>query len=84
VAAVGLGQGTVSVAHAASGGAPQAAGADRFEGRYVAGSGNVADLKLIDDSFAFFHTNPDLPNLTMLYGPDWDSFSEGGPWPAWC
>jgi hypothetical protein len=83
IAAVVVGQGLFIAAGAAFGGTPQGVGADRFEGRYVAGAGDLADLKLIDDSFAFFHPNPDVPNLTMVYAPEWDSFTEGAQWPAW-
>ena len=36
-----------------------AAGTGRFEGKYCAGAGDVGYLKLIDESFAFFHANPD-------------------------
>ena len=55
----------------------------RFEGKYCSGEGNVAWLKLIDESFAFFHANPDVPNVTMLYQPDWDTFCEGAGWGGW-
>jgi hypothetical protein len=57
--------------------------APHFDGKYCAGSGDVAWLKLIDKSFAFFHANPDVPNMTMLYQPDWDTLCEGANWPGW-
>ena len=37
-------------------------------------------LRLIDESFAFFHPNPIVPNVTMFYRPDWDTFEEGAGW----
>ena len=60
-----------------------AAGTGRFEGKYCAGAGDVGYLKLIDESFAFLHANPNVPNLTMVYQPDWDTFEEGAGWGAW-
>jgi len=62
---------------------PTAAGAGRFEGHYCQGEGDVGYLTLLDESFAFFHANPDVPNLTMVYQPDWDTFCEGAGWGAW-
>ena len=53
---------------------------NRFEGKYCSGAGDVAHLKLIDESFAIFHANPDVPNLTMVYQHDWDTFCEGANW----
>jgi hypothetical protein len=62
---------------------PATAGTDAFEGKYCAGVGDAGDLKLIDESFAFLHANPNVPNLTMVYQPDWDSFEEGAGWGGW-
>ncbi|MCX6926863.1 MAG: hypothetical protein NT154_27205, partial [Verrucomicrobia bacterium] len=56
---------------------------DRYEGKFCAGAGDVAFLRLIDESFAFFHPNPVVPNLTMIYRPDWDTFVEGAGWQGW-
>jgi len=58
-------------------------GTGRFEGKYCSGAGDVACLKLIDESFAHFHANPNVPNLTMVYQPDWDAFQLGANWDAW-
>ena len=55
----------------------------RHTGRYCSGAGDAGYLRLIDESFAFFHANPDVPNLSMLYQPDWDTFEEGAGWGAW-
>ena len=54
-----------------------------YDGKFCRGSGDVDFLRLIDESFAFFHPNPTLPNLTMVYKPEWDTFSEGAGWNAW-
>ena len=56
---------------------------NRYEGKYCAGAGDVEFLRLIDESFAFFHPNPFVPNVTMLYRPDWDAFEEGAGWGGW-
>ena len=58
-------------------------GSNHFEGKYCRGTGDAAWLQLIDESFAFFHANPHVPNLTMVYQPDWDTFEEGAGWGAW-
>jgi len=54
-----------------------------YDGRFCAGEGDVDFLRLIDESFAFFHPNPIVPNLTMLYQPEWDTFVEAGGWRGW-
>lgn len=54
-----------------------------FEGKYCSGAGDAEFLKLIDDSFAFFHANPELPNVSMLYKAEWNTFVEGANWNAW-
>ena len=54
-----------------------------YNGRYCKGEGDVKFLRLIDESFAFFHPNPSVPNLTMIYEPKWDTFLESGGWDAW-
>ncbi len=54
-----------------------------YNGRYCSGSGDVDFLRLIDESFAFFYPNPAVPNLTMVYKPEWDTFNEGANWGAW-
>lgn len=54
-----------------------------YQGIYCSGTGDTDFLRLIDESFAFFHPNPVVPNLTMIYNPDWDTFTEGAGWGAW-
>ena len=56
---------------------------DRYEGQFCAGEGDADYLRLIDESFAFFHPNPVVPNLSMIYKPEWDTFVEGAGWNAW-
>jgi hypothetical protein len=60
-----------------------AARAPRYEGVYCTGAGDAEFLRLIDESFAFFHPNPVVPNLAMVYQPDWDTFVEGAGWGGW-
>jgi hypothetical protein len=55
----------------------------RYDGEFCSGTGDVGYLRLIDESFAFFNPNPVVPNLTMVYSPDWDTFVEGAGWGAW-
>lgn len=56
---------------------------EQYQGKYCSGTGDADFLRLIDESFAFFHPNPVVPNLTMLYNADWDTFTEGAGWGAW-
>lgn len=63
--------------------AASAAESQKFVGKYCEGTGSIDDLRRIDYSFAFFHVNPDLPNVSMLYQQDWDSFEEGANWGHW-
>lgn len=54
-----------------------------YNGKYCSGEGDTDFLRLIDESFAFFHSNPVVPNLTMIYNSEWDTFTEGAGWGAW-
>jgi len=56
---------------------------NRYDGRFCTGTGDVDFLRLIDESFAFFHPNPVVPNLTMVYKPEWNTFCEGAGWNGW-
>lgn len=56
---------------------------ESYEGKYCSGSGDADYLRLIDESFAFFHSNPVVPNLTMIYNEEWNTFTEGAGWGAW-
>lgn len=54
-----------------------------FTGAYCEGMGDVEALRLIDDSFHFFHAGGAVPNLTHLYKPEWDTLVEGFGWGGW-
>ena len=56
---------------------------NNYNGQFCSGAGDVDFLRLIDESFAFFHPNPVVPNLAMVYKPEWDTFTEGAGWGAW-
>jgi len=57
--------------------------ADDYQGRYCSGKGDVEFLRLIDNSFEFFHPNPNRQNISMLYRADWDCLTEGPDWGKW-
>lgn len=61
----------------------QGAGAAEYKGKYCSGKGDAEYLRLIDRSFEFFHPSPNVPNISMLYYPDWDCLIEGSKWQAW-
>ena len=54
-----------------------------YIGKYCEGEGDVAYLRLLDESFAFFHPNPVVPNISMLYQTEWNTFVEGSEWRGW-
>jgi len=56
---------------------------EQYQGKYCSGTGDIDFLRLIDESFAFFHSNPVVPNLTMIYKDEWNTFEEGAGWGAW-
>ena len=56
---------------------------ERYEGKFCSGSGDKVYLQLIDESFAFLHPNPVVPNLSMLYKPEWNTLVEGAGWGGW-
>jgi len=56
---------------------------EQFKGRFIEGEGDINYLRLIDESFAFFSPTPAVPNVSMLYQPDWNTFLESGGWNAW-
>jgi hypothetical protein len=51
-----------------------------YEGEYCSGKGDVKSLHLLDESMAFFHPNPVVPNLSMVYNPAWNTLAEGAGW----
>lgn len=54
-----------------------------YDGKFCSGNGDIDFLRLIDESFAFLHPNPVVPNLTMVYNPEWNTFVEGAGWGGW-
>ncbi len=54
-----------------------------YDGSFCSGKGDANFLRLIDESYAFFYPTPTVPNLAMIYNPDWDTFTEGAGWGAW-
>ena len=54
-----------------------------YDGKFCSGSGDINYLRLIDESFAFLNPNPVVPNLSMIYEPEWNTFVEGAGWNAW-
>lgn len=67
--------------------APGAAAADRdaerFDGRFFSGTGDVEYLELLDISARMFAPDPEFQNLAMLYTPVWNGLVEGPTWNAW-
>ncbi len=61
----------------------QASLQNRYKGKYCEGTGDIEYLRLIDESFAFYYPNPVVPDISMLYQTDWDTFVEGAGWDAW-
>ena len=62
---------------------PESRQTARYDGAFCSGEGDPDFLRLIDESFAFFNPNPVVPNLTMVYQPEWDTFVEGAGWGGW-
>jgi hypothetical protein len=62
---------------------PGSENSTRYDGKYCSGAGDINYLRLIDESFAFLNPNPAVPNLSMIYEPEWDTFVEGAGWNAW-
>ena len=57
--------------------------AERFDGQYYRGQGDVEYLQLLDIARRMFAPDPEFQNLTMLYDPDWNGLVEGPTWKAW-
>ena len=60
-----------------------AAAAERFEGEFFTGQGDVEYLRLLDISRRMFHADAEFQNVAMLYHPGWNGFVEGPTWGAW-
>jgi hypothetical protein len=61
----------------------QAPAADRYDGKYFRGAGDVEYLKLLDIARRMFSPDPEFQNIAMLYTPAWNGFVEGPTWGAW-
>lgn len=57
--------------------------ADRFEGRFYRGEGDVEYLQLLDISRRMFSPDPEFQNMSMLYAAGWNGLVEGPTWSAW-
>ncbi|MBN2310343.1 MAG: hypothetical protein JXR94_15320, partial [Candidatus Hydrogenedentes bacterium] len=59
------------------------AAAERFDGRFFRGEGDVNYLKLLDIARRMFTPDPEFQNVSMLYTPAWNGLVEGPTWDAW-
>jgi hypothetical protein len=57
--------------------------ADRFDGQYFSGTGDVEYLQLLDIARRMFAPDPEFQNVPMLYTPQWNGLVEGPTWDAW-
>ncbi len=57
--------------------------AERFEGQYYQGEGDVEYLQLLDIARRQFEPDPEFQNMPMLYAPAWNGLVEGPTWGAW-
>src|SRR5574340_519284 len=57
--------------------------AERFDGRYYRGEGDVEYLQLLDIARRMFEPDPELQNMAMFYMPAWNGLVEGPTWDAW-
>ncbi|HWQ52239.1 MAG TPA: hypothetical protein VN442_01055 [Bryobacteraceae bacterium] len=57
--------------------------AQRFEGRYFRGAGDVEYLRLLDTARRILSPDPQFQNLAMFYEPRWNGYVEGPTWDAW-
>ncbi|MBN1417255.1 MAG: hypothetical protein JXP34_00675, partial [Planctomycetes bacterium] len=57
--------------------------AGRFEGRHIAGEGDVEFLEMLDTARRMFDADPEYQSFPMLYAPAWNGFVEGPKWNAW-
>jgi len=57
--------------------------ASEYNGRYCSGFGDVGYLRLIDQSFEYFHPNPYRQNISMLYLGTEERLCENPNWYSW-
>jgi len=60
-----------------------AVSAERFEGRFFCGEGDIEYVELLDTARRMFSPDPCIQNLSMLYMPTWNGLVEGPTWDAW-
>src|SRR5574342_1316175 len=65
------------------GGPARAPAAERFDGQYFSGEGDVEYLQLLDVARRMFAPDPEFQHLAMLYTPAWNGLVEGPTWGAW-
>jgi hypothetical protein len=54
-----------------------------FAGKHYRGKGDVDYLELLEISRRLYEPDAELPNLSMLYTPAWNGFTEGPTWNGW-
>ena len=59
------------------------AAAERFDGKFYSGTGDVEYLQLLDTARRMFAPDPEFQNMPMLYTPNWNGLVEGPTWGAW-
>jgi hypothetical protein len=57
--------------------------AERFDGQYYQGEGDIEYLQLLDIARRQFEPDPEFQNMPMLYAPAWNGLVEGPTWGAW-
>ena len=57
--------------------------AERFEGRFYRGEGDVGYLQYLDIARRMFEPDPEFQHMPMLYTPAWNGLVEGPTWGAW-
>ena len=72
-----------SAAIAAPAKTPRPVAALDYDGVYCSGKGDTGYLRLIDQSFGFFHPNPYRQNISMLYLGKEERLCENAAWYMW-
>jgi hypothetical protein len=57
--------------------------AERFDGRFFRGEGDIDYLQLLDIAGRMYAPDPELQNIAMFYMPDWNGLVEGPTWGMW-
>jgi len=56
---------------------------EQFTGRFIRGTGDIEYLRLLDTAQRMFTEDPEVPNISMMYTPEWNGLSLGASWDAW-